>query len=340
MPSLINSDDGVVSGTSGLKTTGGNDGILALQNNGTTNVTVTAAGNVGIGTSSPGTSNTEGVSFVPGTSSVTSITGSNGSGQLLLGNNNGGSNASANTSCGLIAFKARFNGTFGGGNDVASIIGTYTGNGTTRSGAIRFLTLDNGAEAERARITSAGTLLIGKTSDAATTRGTSFAGTGSATIVDSQTGDGPQIQVVNIWSSVASGYRFFSFRINAGATEVGSISTNGSSTTSYNTSSDYRLKENIQPMTGALAKVSLLKPCTYTWKTNGSAGQGFIAHELQEVCPDAVTGVKDAVDDQGNPKYQGVDTSFLVATLTAAIQEQQQMIETLQAEVAELKARV
>lgn len=54
MPSIINSDDGVVSGTSGLKTTGGNDGILALQNNGTTNVTVTAAGNVGIGTSSPG----------------------------------------------------------------------------------------------------------------------------------------------------------------------------------------------------------------------------------------------------------------------------------------------
>ena len=53
MPSIINSDDGVVSGTSGLKTTGGNDGILALQNNGTTNVTVTAAGNVGIGTSSP-----------------------------------------------------------------------------------------------------------------------------------------------------------------------------------------------------------------------------------------------------------------------------------------------
>lgn len=53
MPSIINSDDGVVSGSSGLKTTGGNDGILALQNNGTTNVTVTAAGNVGIGTSSP-----------------------------------------------------------------------------------------------------------------------------------------------------------------------------------------------------------------------------------------------------------------------------------------------
>ena len=74
-------------------------------------------------------------------------------------------------------------------------------------------------------------------------------------------------------------------------------------------------------MTGALAKVAQLKPVTYKWKSDGSAGQGFIAHELQAVVPDCVTGEKDAVDENGKPKYQGVDTSFLVATLTAAIQE-------------------
>ena len=74
-------------------------------------------------------------------------------------------------------------------------------------------------------------------------------------------------------------------------------------------------------MTGALAKVAQLKPVTYKWKADGSDGQGFIAHELQAVVPDCVTGEKDAVDENGNPKYQGVDTSFLVATLTAAIQE-------------------
>ena len=62
------------------------------------------------------------------------------------------------------------------------------------------------------------------------------------------------------------------------------ISTNSS--TAYNTSSDYRLKENVAPMTGALAKVAQLKPVTYTWKVDGSAGQGFIAHELQAVVPD------------------------------------------------------
>jgi len=125
---------------------------------------------------------------------------------------------------------------------------------------------------------------------------------------------------------------------------IGSISGSGS-LTSYNVTSDYRLKENIAPMTGALAKVAQLKPVTYKWKVNGSDGQGFIAHELQAVVPDCVTGEKDATkeeeyeitpaitDDMGKiitpaqkgtrtvPVYQGVDTSFLVATLVSAIQE-------------------
>lgn len=74
-------------------------------------------------------------------------------------------------------------------------------------------------------------------------------------------------------------------------------------------------------MTGALAKVALLKPCTYKWNADGSDGEGFIAHELAEVAPNAVTGGKDAVDEDGKPIYQGIDVSFLVATLTAAIQE-------------------
>jgi hypothetical protein len=74
-------------------------------------------------------------------------------------------------------------------------------------------------------------------------------------------------------------------------------------------------------MTGALAKVALLKPCTYKWNADGSVGEGFIAHELAEVCPSAVTGEKDAVDENGKIKPQGIDVSFLVATLTSAIQE-------------------
>jgi len=120
-----------------------------------------------------------------------------------------------------------------------------------------------------------------------------------------------------------------------------------SNTTAYSSVSDYRLKENIQPMTGALARVAALKPCTYKWKVDGSAGQGFIAHELAQVVPDCVSGEKDGVEtytdaggnEQTRPVYQGVDTSFLVATLTAAIQEQQALITSLTARIAALEAK-
>jgi len=121
--------------------------------------------------------------------------------------------------------------------------------------------------------------------------------------------------------------------------QVGKIQTSGSAT-SFLTSSDYRLKENIAPMTGALAKVALLKPVTYKWKVNGAAGQGFIAHELQEVVPDCVGGDKDAVDANGNPQYQGIDTSFLVATLTAALQELKAINDTQAETINALTARV
>ena len=90
-------------------------------------------------------------------------------------------------------------------------------------------------------------------------------------------------------------------------------------------------------MTGALDTVAKLNPVTYDWISDKSKGQGFIAHELQALVPDCVTGAKDAVDADGKPVYQGVDTSFLVATLTKAIQElkaivdaQQQRIEALE----------
>jgi len=118
---------------------------------------------------------------------------------------------------------------------------------------------------------------------------------------------------------------------------AGVISHTGALTVAYTTSSDYRLKENITPMTGALDIVALLKPVTYNWKIDGSNGQGFIAHELAEIVPEAVVGQKDAIDKDGKIKPQGIDTSFLVATLTAAIQEQQIQINELKAEIELLK---
>jgi hypothetical protein len=124
--------------------------------------------------------------------------------------------------------------------------------------------------------------------------------------------------------------------LNGSGTAVGSI-TYTASATAYNTSSDYRLKENVAPMQNALDTVAQLNPVTYTWKADGSSGQGFIAHELQAVVPDCVTGEKDAVDKDGNPQYQGVDTSFLVATLVKAIQEQQAIITELNNRITTLE---
>lgn len=115
-----------------------------------------------------------------------------------------------------------------------------------------------------------------------------------------------------------------------GGFNVGSISYNNT-ITSYNTSSDHRLKENVTPMTGGLSVVDQLQPSNFTWKVDGSAGRGFIAHELQAVVPEAVTGEKNAVDAEGNPLYQGVDPSKLVPFLVAAIKELKARVEQLEA---------
>jgi hypothetical protein len=132
-------------------------------------------------------------------------------------------------------------------------------------------------------------------------------------------------------SGTSSGTNYQRYIYNGSV--IGSITQNGTTQVAYNTSSDYRLKNTIESMTGALAKVAQLKPVTYKWNADNSDGEGFIAHELAEVVPHAVTGEKDAVDAEGNPVYQGIDTSFLVATLTAAIQE-------LSAELNALKLKV
>lgn len=135
---------------------------------------------------------------------------------------------------------------------------------------------------------------------------------------------------------VAGGSGTQAIRFVSAGNNCGIISTS-TTTTTYGTSSDYRLKKNVAPMTGALSVVQQLKPCTYTWKLNGSDGQGFIAHELQAVVPDCVTGEKDAIDEDGNPVYQGIDTSFLVATLTAAIQELKAELDTAKEQIAALQ---
>jgi hypothetical protein len=184
---------------------------------------------------------------------------------------------------------------------------------------------------EAMRIDSNANLLIGKTSVLNTVAGSLISSGGAATFTtdSASPADGPSLQLVNINASVVNGYRFASFRVNAGATEIGTITKASATTVAYNTSSDYRLKENVQPMQNALAVISALKPSTYNWIGHSESGEGFIAHELQEIIPIAVTGVKDAVNEDGSIKPQGVDYSKIVVHLVAAIQEQQAMITAL-----------
>ena len=119
---------------------------------------------------------------------------------------------------------------------------------------------------------------------------------------------------------------------------VGGINTNGSST-SYVTSSDYRLKENVTELTGAIDRVKQVPVHRFNFVADpDKTVDGFLAHEVSDVVPEAITGTKDEVDDEGNPVYQGIDQSKLVPLLTAALQEAITKIEALETRVAALEA--
>jgi hypothetical protein len=256
-------------------------------------------GNVGIGTASPSGK----LNVSDATSSQININSSaNGATRQVLfstSSNTQEAQISANNNTGELKFESGRSGTS------AYFQTFYTNN------------------SERMRIDSSGNLLVGGTTAIGKTSiyWDSSAQQGITTRTSSTTFNGSPIQF-----------------LNSSGVQSGAI-TQSASAVSYTTGSDYRLKENIVPMTGALAKVQVLKPVTYDWKVGGSS-QGFIAHELAEVCPDAVSGEKDAVDADGKPKYQGVDTSFLVATLTAAIQELKAINDTQAETINALTARI
>jgi len=114
--------------------------------------------------------------------------------------------------------------------------------------------------------------------------------------------------------------------------QVGQISTNGFVTT-YAVSSDYRLKEITGPLTNSGAFIDALKPKVGTWKVDGSKFVGFIAHEFAEVSPSSVVGEKDALDADGNPKYQSMQagTAEVIANLVAEIQSLRKRLAALEA---------
>ena len=298
--------------TTTLIATGDTTGSLVFKTNdtgsgGTTAMTIDTSQNVGIGVT-PSTK-----LDVSGPSGNTSFTGTNAMAITVRG-------STSSTDYSAIDFRSS---SANSGSTAIGRIGVVAGGAGSSMSFGTSNSYVSGITNTAMTIDPSGNLLVNKTS-----------GLGSAKfVVEADTTTVNPMTVSNSRSTAATDYSVLFYR---NASIVGSIQTSLSAT-SYVTSSDYRLKENIAPMTGALSAVARLKPVTYTWKLDGAQGQGFIAHELQEVVPDCVTGEKDAVDTDGNPVYQGIDTSFLVATLTAAIQEQQTLITQLTERISALE---
>ena len=135
----------------------------------------------------------------------------------------------------------------------------------------------------------------------------------------------------------ASGNRYATFAY-AGS-NIGSITQAGTTGVLYNVTSDYRLKSDVTPIQNALSTVEALNPVNFTWP-DGRKDDGFLAHEIQAVIPNCVTGEKDAVNEDDTPKYQQMDNSGVIPFLVKAIQEQQALITTLQTQVTALQAKV
>ena len=210
-------------------------------------------------------------------------------------------------------------------NSGASLWGIFNKSTGESAGNLVFCHGSGGTGSERMAITSGGQVWIGDNGGSvASNPGWVLNGTG---------GGGTAI-------NFSGTNEIFTFnQINTGATsqvdfrvadvEKGKIEFTNSGTT-YNTSSDYRLKENVVELTECVNKVSMLSPKSFNFISNPENTLiGFIAHEVQEVIPQAVTGKKDDIKEDGRPRYQGIDQSMIVPLLVGAIKELKAEIELL-----------
>jgi hypothetical protein len=193
-------------------------------------------------------------------------------------------------------------------------------NTTAASSNMAFWTYQSSGSgwAERMRIDSSGNLLVG---------GTAAASVGTTGGLVAVPNSGATYGLIGHTSGTASGSSYYYFFYNGNS--IGSITQNGTTAVLYNTTSDYRLKSDVTPIKDALSTVEALNPVSFTW-TDGRKDDGFLAHEIQAIIPNCVTGEKDAVNENGTPKYQQMDNSGVIPFLVKAIQEQQALITDLQ----------
>jgi hypothetical protein len=180
--------------------------------------------------------------------------------------------------------------------------------------ALRNVTTDT-VPTERMRLTASGNLLVGQTASNPIVSNTVGARIAAESIFSNSSSEAVSIQRLNSTGTMVAFY----YNPGSAYSPVGNISTNGSNT-SYNTSSDYRLKEDLKEYNG-LNIISELKTYDFKWKDTNIRDYGVMAHELQEVLPNYVNGDKDAINDDGTIKPQAVDYSKIVPVLVKAIQE-------------------
>ena len=208
-----------------------------------------------------------------------------------------------------------------GTNDIGTIQSTsgalvFTARDGSSDGEILFKMSDGTTTSNTMRINNGGKVLINTTSALGSGQGVlHLKGASSNTVCNVQTA-----------SNGEAGFIF----LNASGTAVGNVTINSSST-AYNTSSDYRLKENVDYTFDATTRLKQLKPARFNFiEDKDTIVDGFLAHEVQTIVPEAISGEKDAVDADGNPKYQGIDQSKLVPLLVKTIQELEARITALE----------
>ena len=325
----LTADNGVSSGVTGITQSAGNDGTLQIRTTtsggtATTAVTVDNAQNVGIGV----------------TPSAWGV-GTNGhalefsnAGSMWNYSNTTGINLSQNVYYnGAYYYKSTAAATlYGQGSGSHIWYNAPSGTGGTTFTPTQAMTLD-----------TSGNFLVGQTTRGVVNSNSFNLDINSSTLY------------VNHANGVATGSAYLQFGYNASV--IGSITQTGTTAVLYNTTSDYRLKSNVSPVTTGLSVINQLNPVNFTWISDNEADTGFLAHEFQAVIPRTVTGAKDATkeeeyevtpavkDEQGNittpavmgtrtvPVYQQMDNSGAVPYLVAAIKE-------LSAQVTSLKATV